>query len=75
MHLQGWIGASKASSRPLRALVRCYQTAGGQKRYMAVIEDRSIEEERDLGQEDPDGNHAAATAPPLWVVVSCPKIS
>ncbi len=32
----------------LRAIVRSYRSAGGQTRYMAVVEDRSIEEERDL---------------------------
>lgn len=34
----------------LRALVRCYQSAMGARRYMAVVEDRSAEEERDLAQ-------------------------
>ena len=38
------------SMRPLRAVVRCYETPGGQRRYMAVVEDRSMEEERDLAQ-------------------------
>ena len=36
--------------RRLRAIVRCYRTAGGERRYMGVVEDRSIEEERDLAQ-------------------------
>ena len=30
--------------------MRCYETPGGQRRYMAVVEDRSMEEERDLAQ-------------------------
>ena len=36
--------------RRLRAIVRCYRTAGGERRYMGVVEDRSVEEERDLAQ-------------------------
>src|SRR3954468_21119073 len=36
--------------RRLRAIVRCYRTAGGGRRYMGVVEDRSVEEERDLAQ-------------------------
>ena len=36
--------------RRLRSIVRCYRTAGGQPRYMACVEDRSAEEERDLAQ-------------------------
>ena len=42
--------AARRAARLLRAIVRCYQTAGGQRRYMAVVEDRSVEEERDLAQ-------------------------
>ncbi|MBC8058621.1 MAG: PAS domain S-box protein, partial [Rhizobiales bacterium] len=38
------------SPRLLRAALRCYRTAGGQRRYMAIVEDRSAEEERDLAQ-------------------------
>jgi PAS domain S-box-containing protein len=34
----------------LRALVRGFETAAQQRRYMAVVEDRSIEDERDLAQ-------------------------
>ena len=34
----------------LRALVRAFETGGGQRRYMAVLEDRSVEEERELAQ-------------------------
>ena len=34
----------------LRSIVRCYKAPGGQRRYMAVVEDRSVEEERDLAQ-------------------------
>ena len=36
--------------RRLRAIIRCYRTAGGERRYMGVVEDRSVEEERDLAQ-------------------------
>ncbi len=34
----------------LRALVRGFETGLGQRRYMAVVEDRSIEEDRELAQ-------------------------
>jgi PAS domain S-box-containing protein len=34
----------------LRALVRGFDTGAGQRRYMAVVEDRSMEEERELAQ-------------------------
>jgi PAS domain S-box-containing protein len=47
---QGWVLQRDGRQRRLRSTVRCYQTAGGQRRYMAVVEDRSIEEERDLAQ-------------------------
>jgi PAS domain S-box-containing protein len=48
---QGWVGQPGGGEvRRLRSIVRCYRTAGGQRRYMAVVEDRSIEEERDLAQ-------------------------
>ena len=36
--------------RALGSIVRCYVTAGGRRRYMAVVEDHSVEEERDLVQ-------------------------
>ena len=47
---QGWVTPSGQAPRLLRAIVRSYQTVGGQRRTMAVIEDRSAEEERDLAQ-------------------------
>ncbi|MBS0445292.1 MAG: PAS domain S-box protein [Proteobacteria bacterium] len=47
---QGWVGPPGGELRRLRSIVRCYRTAGGQRRYMAVVEDRSVEEERDLAQ-------------------------
>ena len=50
LHREGWVAAPGAPPRPLRASVRGYQTAGGRRRYMAVVQDRSIEEERDLAQ-------------------------
>ena len=43
-------GALAGSARRLRSVVRCHETAYGQRRYMAIVEDRSIEEERDLAQ-------------------------
>lgn len=45
-----WFPQPDGSVVRLRSLVRCYLSASGQRRYMAVIEDRSIEEERDLAQ-------------------------
>jgi len=36
--------------RRLHSAVRCYRAASGQLRYMAVVQDRSVEEERDLAQ-------------------------
>jgi PAS domain S-box-containing protein len=47
---QGWVAPPDAAARLLRAIVRCYRTMGGQRRYMAIVEDRSAEEERDLAQ-------------------------
>jgi len=47
---QGWITPPGQNARLLRSIVRGYQTVGGQRRTMAVIEDRSAEEERDLAQ-------------------------
>ena len=46
----GWVGQANAAPRRLRAVVRCHRSAAGRDRYMAVVEDRSIEEERDLAQ-------------------------
>ncbi|HEY2926557.1 PAS domain S-box protein [Piscinibacter sp.] len=48
--VQGWLPQADGSQRRLRSMVRCYTTPSGQRRYMAVVEDRSIEEERDLAQ-------------------------
>ena len=47
---QGWVTQPGGQMRRLRAIIRCYRTAGGERRYMGVIEDRSFEEERDLAQ-------------------------
>ena len=47
---QGWVTQPGGRMRRLRAIVRCYRTAGGERRYMGVVEDRSFEEERDLAQ-------------------------
>jgi len=41
-------------TRWLRSLVRCHATQSGHRRYMAVIEDRSLEEERDLAHQQID---------------------
>ena len=47
---QGSVTTLRGDVQALRSSVRSYATAGGQRRYMAVIEDRSAEEERDLAQ-------------------------
>jgi len=47
---QGWVTQPGGQMRRLRAVIRCYRTAAGERRYMGVVEDRSIEEERDLAQ-------------------------
>jgi PAS domain S-box-containing protein len=47
---EAWVVQPDGTPRRLRATVRCYQTSGGQRRCMAVVEDRSVEEERDLAQ-------------------------
>ncbi|MEO8525754.1 MAG: PAS domain S-box protein, partial [Caldimonas sp.] len=47
---QGWVTRPGGQMRRLRAIVRCYRSASGERRYMGVVEDRSIEEERDLAQ-------------------------
>ena len=50
MPQQGWVESAGAPALLLRAVLRCYRAAGGQRRYMAVVEDRSAEEARDLAQ-------------------------
>lgn len=47
---EAWVGQPQGGVRRLRSAVRCYRTPGGQLRYMAVVQDRSVEEERDLAQ-------------------------
>ena len=47
---QGWIRTRQGAPRRLRAIVRCYRTASGDRRYMGIVEDRSAEEERDLAR-------------------------
>ena len=47
---QGWVTQPGGQMRRLRAIVRCYKTASGERRYMGIVEDRSIEEERDLAR-------------------------
>ena len=47
---QGWVTQPDGQMRRLRAIVRCYRSASGERRYMGIVEDRSIEEERDLAQ-------------------------
>lgn len=47
---QGFLQQPGGGRRPLRSTVRCYKAPHGARRYMAVVEDRSVEEERDLAQ-------------------------
>ncbi len=47
---QGWLALADGNQRHLRATVRSYRTFEGEQRFMAVVEDRSAEEERDLAQ-------------------------
>jgi PAS domain S-box-containing protein len=47
---QAWVMHPDGSLRRLRSAVRSYRTASHQLRFMAVVEDRSAEEERDLAQ-------------------------
>ena len=47
---QGVVAPPHGTPRPLRSLVRCHEIVPGQRRYMAIVEDRSAEEERDLAQ-------------------------
>jgi PAS domain S-box-containing protein len=47
---QVWMPRPDGSLLRLRSIVRCYKAPGGQRRHMAVVEDRSVEEERDLAQ-------------------------
>ncbi len=50
VHREGWVTLAGGPARPLRAALRSYRTVGGQQRFMAVVQDRSVEEERDLAQ-------------------------
>lgn len=43
-------GGETNTGRWLHAAVRCYRAAGGQRRFMAVVQDRSADEERELAQ-------------------------
>ena len=47
---RGWLPNPHGGQRRLQATVRCYLTTLGQRRFMGVVEDRSMEEERDLAQ-------------------------
>lgn len=47
---QVWMPRPGEAPLRLRAVVRCYKSTGGSPRFMAVVEDRSVEEERDLAQ-------------------------
>lgn len=45
-----WIGVGAAPPRRLRSTVRSYRSPDGELRFMAVVEDRSADEERDIAQ-------------------------
>lgn len=47
---EAWLPPLDGKPRRVRATLRSYLTPGGQRRFMAVVEDRSLEEERDLAQ-------------------------
>ncbi len=47
---QGVLDNPQGGTRTLRATLRRYATASGQQRVMAVLEDRSADEERELAQ-------------------------
>ena len=47
---QAFVPQADGGLRRLRSIVRCYRTMEGHHRYMAAVEDRSVEEERDLAQ-------------------------
>jgi PAS domain S-box-containing protein len=47
---EGWSPPIDGKPRRVRATLRSYLTPGGQRRFMAVVEDRSLEEERELAQ-------------------------
>ncbi len=50
LRTQAEVTLPEGRTRRLSARVRSFNTADGQRRYMAVVEDRSAEEERDLAQ-------------------------
>jgi PAS domain S-box-containing protein len=47
---RGWLPHPQGGQRRLQASMRCFLTPLGQRRFMGVVEDRSMEEERDLAQ-------------------------
>jgi len=47
---RGWLPNPQGGQRRLQASVRCYLSTSGQRRFMGVVEDRSMEEERDLAR-------------------------
>lgn len=50
LETEAWIPQGEASTRRVRGVVRCVETARAGRRYIAVVEDRSLEEERDLAR-------------------------
>ncbi len=50
MQRQAWLPQPGGGSRHLRASLRCIADPSGQHRYMAVLEDLQVEEERDLAR-------------------------
>ncbi|MDH5540156.1 MAG: PAS domain S-box protein, partial [Rhizobacter sp.] len=57
---QVWLPNASGGARRLRASVRCHESTDGLRRYMAVLEDLSIEEERDLARSQRDALMDAA---------------
>ena len=50
LRTEAWLAPGGAAPRRVRASVRCDAAAGAPRRYMAVVEDCSVEEERDLAR-------------------------
>lgn len=50
LQTEGWLAPAGGVARRLRARVRCIDAQAAQQRYIAAVEDCSVEEERDLAR-------------------------
>ncbi|KNZ34369.1 MAG: hypothetical protein AD742_03115 [Methylibium sp. NZG] len=50
LHRQAWLQQPDGGLRPLRATLRCVADGSGPHRYLAVLQDLQVEEERDLAR-------------------------